>query len=81
MSSVRAVIHQELTIQLSMSPTVGSLSTAISSLPPQPIPGWPGAGGSASKTGWDFVMSPLEVAWPDWPSFYLSSLALLGWGG
>ena len=72
------VIQQGMTIQLFPSLSSGGVTVQGSFLPCCPFPGWPGA-----EPAW-------TLSYHLWrrhgqtllgPSFYLSSLAFLGWGG
>lgn len=61
------VIHQGLTTQMSV-PVPHWWGHCPNSLPPStplPVPVWP----RGNRTGWDFVLSPLEVTWPDLAKF------------
>lgn len=54
------VIHQEMTVRLLVPVLRGGVTVQGSFLPCLPVPGqqW-------SRAGLDFVLSPLEAAWPD----------------
>lgn len=54
------VIHQEMTVRLLVPVLRGGVTVQGSFLPCLPVPGqwW-------SRAGLDFVLSPLETAWPD----------------